>query len=543
MAAATRTPSAAATALQRIGASVGAKLFTLVLTALVSTLALLGWANIRFHRRNLESATQQSAARLSDVIVRSIGYSMLRNDREALRGIIGSVAREPEIVALRIINERGVVAVSTDPKEERTYRGSRVEPGSTLRITRGASSRLISVVTPIPNAPSCASAACHAHAPSQKLLGMLDADLSLASTDRSLSRSTWQFLIYSAAAVALILLSTALFVWRFVHQPVTTLRFGTDAIARGALGVQIPIATRDELGDLARSFNDMSRQLLDARNESNTWAHTLEERVAEKTSELERVHRQMLQAEKLTSLGKLAAVVAHEINNPLSGILTYARLLRKWIERKDSLEEHAKEMSEALELIATESRRCGDIVQNLLAFARVTPMNIEDVDLGEIARRCIKLVEHKLYLGNIAEELDLDPNLPRVRGDASQLEQLLLALVMNAIEAMPHDGNLRVTTRAAAGGDRVIVTVEDDGIGIPTAILPQLFEPFVTTKEAKGVGLGLAVSKSVVERHHGQISVRSTPGQGTTFTIELPVEAMAADLGESKPATTMEGVA
>jgi two-component system NtrC family sensor kinase len=114
---------------------------------------------------------------------------------------------------------------------------------------------------------------------------------------------------------------------------------------------------------------------------------------------------------------------------------------------------------------------------------------------------------------------------------------------MNAIEAMPHDGNLRVTTRAAAGGDRVIVTVEDDGIGIPTAILPQLFEPFVTTKEAKGVGLGLAVSKSVVERHHGQISVRSTPGQGTTFTIELPVEAMAADLGESKPATTMEGVA
>ena len=519
-AAAQRPVHAAAAALRRLGSSVGAKLFTLVFCVLVLTLGSLGWANIRLHRRHLESETQRSAERLSNVIVRSIGYSMLRNDREALSGIIGSVAREPEIAGLRIADHRGRVALSKNLEERGTTIPVRADR---LRIVDGPSHRMLGVTTPIPNEPSCSTGGCHAHPPHQKLLGVLDTDISLATADGSLRHSTRQFLAYSGLAIILILLSTGLFVWRFVHQPVATLRYGTECIRQGTLGVQIPIATRDELGELARSFNDMSRQLLEARTESTTWAHTLEERVAEKTSELERAHRQMLQAEKLTSLGKLAAVVAHEINNPLSGILTYARLLRKWSAQPETLQAHTGEMQEALELIASESRRCGDIVQNLLAFARVTPMNIDDVDLNEVIRRCVKLVEHKLYLGNITVDLELAADLPLARGDAGQLEQLLLALIMNAIEAMPHDGNLRVTTKTDADGDRVIITVEDDGVGIPESILPHLFEPFVTTKEATGVGLGLAVSRSVVERHHGHIDVQSEAGRGTVFTIEIPV--------------------
>lgn len=531
MAAAQRKARVSAAALRRIGTSVGAKLFTLVFCVLLLALGLLGWANVRLHRRQLAAETQRSGQRLSNVIVRSIGYSMLRNDRAALREIIGSVAREPEIVALRIVNHEGLVALSTDAKES----GTSIDLNrKRLRISRGPTHRVLSVITPIPNAPSCSSAACHAHPATQTILGTLDADISLAGADRSLGHSTQQFLTYSAVAIVLILISTGIFVWRFVHLPVATLRVGTECIRRGDLGVQIPIATRDELGHLARSFNDMSRQLLEARTESTTWAYTLEQRVAEKTSELERAHHQMLQAEKLTSLGKLAAVVAHEINNPLSGILTYARLLSKWIARKDPLEQHAEEMAEALELIASESRRCGEIVQNLLAFARVTPMNIEDVDIRNVVRRCIKLVEHKLHLANITPRLDLCDELPLVRGDAGQLEQLLLALIMNAIEAMPHDGNLRVATAPDATGDHVVITVEDDGSGIPDSILSHLFEPFVTTKEAKGVGLGLAVSRSVVDRHQGHISVKSEAGRGTTFTIELPVEAMQGEPGECR---------
>jgi two-component system, NtrC family, sensor kinase len=454
------------------------------------------------------------------VIVRSVGYSMLHNDRDALERIIESVSRESEIRALRITNDAGVVAVSMNPRET----GTRIDvSGPRLVTADGPAGRVLRVVTPIANAPSCSSGSCHAHPPAQRVLGALDAHISLAGAERSLRHSTGQFISYSGAAIALILVATGVFVWRFVHQPVTTLRFGTECIREGNLGVQIPITTRDELGELAVSFNEMSRQLLEARNESVTFAHTLEKRVAEKTAELERAHRQMLQAEKLTSLGKLAAVVAHEINNPLSGILTYARLLRKWIERGDSMEQHSGEMREALDLIASESRRCGEIVQNLLAFSRVPPLNITDVDINDVLRRCIKLIEHKLDLGNIVLRLDLARDLPLVRGDAGQLEQLFLALVMNAIEAMPQEGNLHITT-SSASGDGVTITVEDDGCGIPESLLPQLFEPFVTTKEARGVGLGLAVSRSVVERHHGVISVKSEVGRGTTFTIELPRE-------------------
>ena len=155
-------------------------------------------------------------------------------------------------------------------------------------------------------------------------------------------------------------------------------------------------------------------------------------------------------------------------------------------------------------------------------------MNVSEVDVNSLVRICIKLVDHKLELGNISTDLELDSDLPRVRGDAGHIEQLLLALIMNAVEAMPGEGNLRITTSKEGSGS-VRITVEDDGVGIEPSLLPRLFDPFVTTKEdGKGVGLGLAISRSIVERHHGRIQVQSEPGRGTAFTITLPVEERLA---------------
>lgn len=509
---------------RNIPSSVAAKLFAVVFLVLLLNLGVLGYVNVRLHRQHLEAARLNSAERISDIVRRSTSYYMLRNDRDALRNIIQTIGQEPGITRVRITDAAGRVGFSTFEGEigkAVTVAGA-IVPVQQTRIFHSQGARRLGVITPILNEESCSSGSCHAHPQSEQLLGTLELNLSLAEADADVLKASRQFVTYSALAILLTLATIGLLVWHFVHEPVQMLREGTVRLGRGDLGVQIPVLSKDELGELAASFNRMSSQLRAAKEESNAWQQTLEERVQRKTAELRRAQDQMIQAEKLTSLGKLAAVVAHEINNPLSGILTYAKLLRKWIERGDSLESHAPDMRESLQLIENESRRCGDIVRNLLTFARVQPMNITDFDVNRIVQATMKLVEHKLELGNITPHLDLQSELPKLRGDAGQIEQLFLAIIMNAIEAMPREGNLQIVTRAAPG-DRLLIRIEDDGIGIPPDLLPRLFEPFTTTKEeGKGVGLGLAISRAIVDRHGGTIDVQSEVGRGTAFTITLP---------------------
>jgi two-component system, NtrC family, sensor kinase len=224
----------------------------------------------------------------------------------------------------------------------------------------------------------------------------------------------------------------------------------------------------------------------------------------------------------------MAAVLAHEINNPLSGILTYAKLLRKWIDSEDGGNRRRPDIRESLDLIAAESRRCGDLVKNLLTFSRTTPINLQPTNLNQVIDRSLRLIQHQLDLVAIHVEPDLDPELPMVTCDGAQIEQVLLALMMNALDAMPQGGNLWVTTRLSREDSAVRITVRDDGCGIPPEILPRLFEPFLTTKETgRGVGLGLAISRSILERHNGNIEVQSEVGKGTTFTVTLPWDAEA----------------
>jgi len=551
-------PIRAASGWTRLTNSVSAKLIGSLLAVMVVIFALLGYLNIRLHRQHLEAATLASAERVSDVINRSTTYYMLRNDREGLYHAIQTMADEPGMVKVRILDQQGRVSYSTDPKEvshvlDKTAEAcygchAKSQPLALLnrpdrfRIYRNAGGeRVLGIITPIENQPSCSNADCHAHPANQQVLGVLDTNLSLMKADAQLKVSSARMLYYTMGAMLIITVLSWLFVWREVGQPIKALKKGTEHLSRGELGYQIEVRSRDEVGDLAQSFNGMSLQLRAANEEIVTWAKTLEDRVEQKTRELKRAHDHVLHVEKMASIGKMAAVVAHEVNNPLSGILTYAKLLRKWVASGQTEHEKREEAIQCLELIASESRRCGDLVKNLLTLSRTAPMNIESTDLHAVIDRSLLLVRHQLELVGIHLQLNYAENLSRVPCDPAQIEQVFLVLIMNAIDAMPRGGNLWIETGLSNDGNEVKIKVRDDGAGIAPDVLPQIFEPFLTTKESgHGVGLGLAISRGIVERHQGRIEVESALGRGTTFTVTLPAQgddALLAGVGAGTAAT------
>jgi two-component system NtrC family sensor kinase len=531
--------------------SLSAKLNLLLLGAMLLIFALLGYLNVRLHRQHLEQYTLLSAERISDVIKHGTTDYMLRNDRQGLYQSIQTMAAEPGMERIRIFDQDGRITYTTDPAEQsrvvdktaeacyachaQSQPLARVNRPDRFRIYKSAAgARVLGIITPIENQPSCSNAACHAHPAEQKILGVLDTNLSLAKADVQLAEGTRSMVVYTGCALLLIAALSSLVVWRVVGKPVRDLHRGTEHLAAGDLGFQIRVHSADEIGELARSFNDMSRELESDHREKAAWTQTLEQKVEQKSNELKRAHEHALHTEKMASIGKMAAVLAHEINNPLSGILTYAKLLRRWLGHGDS-NGHQQEICESLDLIASESRRCGDLVRNLLTFSRTTPMNLQETSLNQVIDRSLRLVQHQCDLAGIQVQTQIDPALPAVQCDGAQIEQVLLALMMNAVDAMPQGGNLWIT--ASGLGKSVRLVIRDDGSGIPPEILPRIFEPFLTTKETgRGVGLGLAICQSIVERHHGNIEVQSAVGQGTTFTVTVPcgidLESVVPDSAE-----------
>lgn len=532
--------------LRDLHTSVSGKLLLLLSISLVVIFGLLGFLNVRLHRKHLESQTLNAAERISDVIKRSTASYMMRNDRNGLYDLMSTMADEPGVVRLRIFNPEGRISFSTDPSEVNAYvdksaeacYGCHAQAAPLARLDRpdrfrkfrtASNQHVLAIITPIENEPSCSNAACHAHPASQQILGVLDANMSLAQPDANLAESTQKMIVYTAAAVIIIGILSFVIIWELVHRPMKILKQGTEHLSKGQLGYQIDVHSKDEVGELAASFNTMSAELLKAQQEITDWTRTLEKRVDQKTRELRRAHEQMLQVERMVAIGKMAAVVAHEINNPLAGIMTYAKLIKRWIERGLEGPEKKKEVNDSLDLIASESRRCGDLVKNLLTFSRTSPISLDKTDINLIVARAAKLVEPKVVNHQIEMFVELGPNLPDIYCDGAQIEQVLLALIMNAIDAMPRGGNLWIRSEQLFD-NRIQLSVRDDGMGIPEDMLPKLFEPFNTTKEVgKGVGLGLAVSKGIVDRHGGDIQVESELGRGTTFKVILPLDARVTE--------------
>ncbi|HSC77665.1 MAG TPA: ATP-binding protein, partial [Candidatus Acidoferrales bacterium] len=509
--------------------------------------ALFGYWNLRLQKQHSEETVLQSADRISDVIRRSTHYQMLRNDREALYESIRTIGTEPGIRRVRIFNEEGRISFSTDPAELNQMVDKQAEacyachtqeaplerldrPDRARIFTDAAGRRTLGLIRPIENEPACANAACHAHPAERRILGVIDTDLSLDTVDAQLAERQAQLVRFTLLAMVLASLVSVLFVWIVVHRPVKELKAGTQAMAAGNLEHRLRVHSGDELGELAASFNQMAGDLARARGELTDWARTLEERVEQKTAELQQAQEHLVRSEKMVALGKLAATIAHEVNNPLAGILTYARLCLKQLDRAELMPEQRAEVLEQLRIIERESRRCGEIMRNLLSFARQAPPHRQPSELNTLLERTLTLVRHELELRGIELDARLAPELPPLSCDPGQVQQVLLALMVNACDAMPRGGRLWVESGQL--GDELEVHIRDNGPGIPPDALPHIFEPFYTTKEDQHrTGLGLAVARSIIEQHGGAIEVESAPGVGTEFVVRLPLNGAAEPAG------------
>ncbi|MBE7560263.1 HAMP domain-containing protein [bacterium] len=307
-----------------------------------------------------------------------------------------------------------------------------------------------------------------------------------------------------------------------MNRPVNGLIEAPRRVAAGDLEPAGSRYSHDEIGQLARSFDAMTVDLAKARAELNEWAETLEQRVERKREQLRQADARAMAAAQMATVGKLAASVAHEINNPLAGIRTYARLLLRRLSAQGSLPADEAAL-EGLSLIESESARCGEIVKHLLQYSRPGTEQMADSDLNQLAREAARLIQHQTQVQNLRFQVELTPELPRVRCHPQEIKQMLLALLINACEASREGGGLFLRTRPGADGYACRLEVADEGCGMSPDIADRIFEPFFTTKEAgKGVGLGLAVVAQIVRRHGGRILVDTSPGHGATFTIDLP---------------------
>ncbi|MEE4310925.1 MAG: cache domain-containing protein [candidate division KSB1 bacterium] len=303
---------------------------------------------------------------------------------------------------------------------------------------------------------------------------------------------------------------------RTITRPLGEMVKITQSITSGDLNHEVKVDSSDEIGQLGSSFNTMVKSLRKMRGELENWGKTLEQKVKKRTEELRAMQNKVIQTERLASLGKMAAGIAHEINNPLGGILVLSSLCLEDLKDDDPNRSN-------LEEIVKQTIRCRDIVKGLLQFSRQTEPKMSVVKIDDILKNTLSLIEKQAIFHNIEIEKKFSEDLPYVTADESQMQQVFMNVILNASQAMKEIGTLTLETAYNKDDNMVVITFTDSGDGIKPEIIDKIFDPFFTTKDVgEGTGLGLSIAYGIVTKHSGKMSVDSKVGESTTFTIQLP---------------------
>ncbi|MCP3175782.1 MAG: sensor histidine kinase [Desulfuromonadales bacterium] len=471
---------------------------------------------------------------LSETLLSTTHYEMLVDNRARVYQMMEEVGAQEGISRIRLFNKDGLISFSTAKEEvgstldvdSEGCNGCHIDnkPPHTDVPTEGrarffseGNNNFLGVTKGIYNKPSCYTAACHVHSASATVLGTLDVIIPLNRMEAQTAASRNQIVLLTVFVLLLVSLSLAFLTHKLVNVPVNRLLYHTRRLADGELDSRVSTVPSDEIGELALAFNDMAQNLQKAQRELKEWANTLEVKVEERTARIQSMQSKLVRSEKLATIGELVAGIAHEINNPLTGILMYASML----ESDPRLDAGLKD---DLSVVVRETQRCAEIVRGLLGFSRESIPQKRAESINSVMERTLALIERQADFQNIRISREYGEGLPQVLIDHNQLEQVFMNILINASQAMEGKGggSLSITTGVESEGRGVFVRIADTGCGIPEKNLARIFDPFYTTKENRGTGLGLSVSYGIVENHGGQIEVSSQEGKGTTFTITLP---------------------
>ena len=524
---------------------------TIALTlAMLAFTALVVW----HQRQELLANVADRVTQISELITKSTRYAMLQNQPDYVGRIIRDVGNQGGIANVRVLSKDGRVIHSTNASEIGQTLDRKAEACShchqseqpleyvprserTWTFTTPEGRRMLGSMEVIRNEPSCYTAACHQHSKSTSVLGVLDIVYSLEEIDRTMLISAITITAFSLGFIIVASLCVSFFVHRLVYVPLRDLKTGASRLASGNLEQPIPVRSDDEFGQLSASFNTMTAALKNSRQELREWGNTLEQKVEKRTKELRAAQAEAVRGEKLASVGLLAAGIAHELNNPLTGILTFSHLIRQ--KMPDGSPD-----AEDLDLVIRETKRCAAIIRRLLDFAREKTPEKKFADLNQIIEDTARIVERPAHLRDIEITMDLDPNLPPVWIDADLIKQVVMNMLVNAQHAIEEKGSITVRTRrcpeprspepGAEPVPMVEFSIVDTGCGIPAKHLQRIFDPFFSSKEVgKGTGLGLSVSHGIVRSHGGAIEVESRVGEGSTFRVSLPIKSLSEETASS----------
>lgn len=495
----------------------------------------------------MKSVISENGNNIGILVEGALYRSMLENNRASLQGtldVINTMTGIDDVNMYDSKNDLVYTSISNDTinhnnpdckschpdfatmfsAKSRSYRIINAD-SECIMNPNNAKTRHLLIKSPILNNSSCYTSACHAHSPNEEVLGSLIIKMPLKGLDSALEKSTTDYTLLAALMTFLLLVFLILFTNKKIKNPLNALIRASEAVAKGDKSTRLEIKP-NQLSDMrmvSYAFNGMLDNLQTANNELQNWSQQLEYKVQKKSEELGQAQNELINIERIASLGKLSLSVAHEINNPLSGILIYTKLISKQLANQE-LEPVKKEaMLKHLKLIENETKRCGDIVKGLLDFSRKDQNGFEPRHLHEILHETFELMSHPMKVANISFLADFSAKADLIHCSPNQIKQICIAILVNASEAVVENGEVLFRT-LNPDPDHVRIEITDNGVGIVETDIPHIFEPFFSTKEKEsGIGLGLAVVHGIVQTHKGKTDVKSVIGKETTISITLPL--------------------